>query len=566
MSVRRLWPAFALGAVLAYLVFVPVAFVLVSSFKIDGFPSDPGFTLANYVAVYSDPDLPQLVVNTLLFAAGSTALSLALGFVLAWLVERTDLPGRRAARALIVLPMATPPMLLGIAWAMLGSPRNGFFNYVLMGILGRETALFNIFSLPGMIFVEALAQVPTVFLILVPAFRAMDPSLEEAALTAGASPWTVLRRVVIPVLRPAILAAGAFGAIVGLVVFDVPGTIGMPARIFVLSSQIYYLAVSGASAVPRYGQISALAMSFVVVLLALGAIYQRLTREASRFVTVTGKAYRPRVQPLHGLRWPAVGFVAAYFFFAVAAPLGILLWISLMPYQAPISLAMLPRLTLANHGEFLTSPRLLLATTNSAIVAGMAATLVTLFSTILGWVIVRLRLPGRQALDLLAFLPIAIAGVLLGIALTYVYLTIQLVPIYGTVWILVVAYVTVYLAYGSRAAQTVMIQLHRDLEEAAATSGAGATRVLRRITLPLVLPGLAAIWLWVVAHVVRELSTALMLHKRQNTVITTLLWDYWSSGEPTEAAAVAVWLIVALAMLVGGWQFLGRRGALDRVP
>jgi iron(III) transport system permease protein len=560
----RYGPAIAAGFLLAYLVVVPLALMAVSSFRPGGFPLDPGWTLANYETVYGAANFPRLVRTTLLFALGSTLMALTLGVALAWLIERTDLPLRGALRAAVILPMATPPVLLAIGWAMLLSPRTGFFNLLLRDIFGLAQSPFNVFGLGGMIFVEGLALVPTTFLFLSPAFRNMDPSLEEAAAASGAGPFTTLRRVLLPLLWPSILAAGAFLTIVCLVVFDIPGTLGMPARVFVLSTQIYYLAVDSPTGVPLYGQVSALAVFFLGVLAVLGWAYHRLTRHAQRFRTVTGKGFRPRLLRLGRWRWVAFGGVTIYFLLAVVAPLAILTWTSLMPYQTRVTWAALDLITLDNHVDFFANRRVLTATANSLIIALLSATIVALLSVALAWLVVRARAPGAKLLDGLAFAPMAMPGVMLGVALVYVYLTVDFgFAIYGTIWIIAIAYVTHYLSFGTRLANGVMVQLHPELEEAGAASGASTWRVLRRITVPLIWPAVVGIWIWVVAHALRELSTALMLQGRENVVIPTLLWDYWSGGEPNRAAAVGVWLVIALVIFLSLWQAFAR-GRLER--
>lgn len=553
-------PSLLLGALLVYLVAVPLFFLGLSSLRPTGFPFDPGFTLDNYASVYGAPGFPRLVRDTLVFALGSVAIALTFGTLIAWLVERSDMPATGLVRALVILPMATPPLLMAIGWAMLLSPRSGALNLLLRDLLGLEASPFNAYSLGAMIFVQGLALTSTAFLFLAPAFRNMDPSLEEAALTSGASTGFLFRRVLLPLLRPAVLAAGVFLLIVGFVVFEIPGTLGMPARIFVLSSQLFYLANEAPGGVPLYGQVGALATLFLLLLLGLGLLYRRMTREATRFRTVTGKGFRPRRMKLGAWRWPALGLVALYFLLAVVLPMGMLLWMSLMPYQARPSWANLALVTLENHRDFLDSARVLEAAANTLLVAAVSATAVAVLATLISWTTVRLRAPGSGVLDALAFLPIAIPGVMMGVALIYVYLTLDpIIAIYGTVWILIVAYTTDYLSFGTRAAGGVMVQLHPELEEAGRTSGASGFRVLRKITLPLLLPAIAAIWIWVLAHAMRELSTALMLQGRDNQVVTTLLWDYWQGGEPTRAAAVGVWLVVALLLALILWQVLAAR-------
>jgi iron(III) transport system permease protein len=448
---------------------------------------------------------------------------------------------------------------------MLLSPRNGVLNQFLTNAFALGKAPFDIYTLPGMVFVQGLALVPTAYLFLAPAFANMDPNLEEAAIASGAGTWTLLRRIMLPILWPAILSAAIFLLIVSLVVFDVPGALGIPARIFVLSSQIYYLVANSPGGIPLYGQVSALAMLFLGILLGLGLAYHRLTRHSQRYRTVTGKGFRPRIFPLGRGRPLAFAALALYFLLSVIAPLLILLWMSLMPYQTGISWAAFDLLTLDNHRDFLRNTRVLTATRNSLVIAVVAATGVSLLSLVVSWLTVRLRVPGRQALDILAFIPIAVPGVMIGVALIYVYIAIgPILPIYGTIWIIAIAYVTQYLPFGSRVTGGVMMQLHPELEEAGATSGAGRLRILRRITLPLIWPAIAAVWIWVLAHALRELSSALFLQGRDNKVIPTLLWDYWSGGEPNRTAAGGLWLTVALVLFLVLWRSLSRRTALDR--
>ncbi len=561
----RWLPTLLLGGLLGYLVVVPLVILLIGSLSPTGLPLDPGWTLANYRRTYSDPDFWRMAWTTTQFAVGSALGALTIGVVMAWLVERTDLPARGLVRTMIILPMATPPLLLAIGWVMLLSPRTGFFNHLLQWMFGLAQAPINVFSLPGMIFVEVLSLVPSTFLILSPAFRNMDPNLEEAAMTSGARLPTMLRRIILPLLAPSILAAGGFLLLVGFLVFDIPGTIGMPVGIFVLSSQVVYLANDAPSGIAEYGLISAMAIFFLVILLAIAWGYQRATRQAGKFVTVTGKGFRIRPLPLKRWRWPAFGFVCLYFFLATIAPVGILVWTSLMPYQAPVSFEMLGQLTLSNHTDFFGNRRALAATYNSLLIAVVAATAVALLSVVVSWVVIKSRAPGRRMIDALSFLPIAVPGTMIGVALIYVYLTLSFVPVYGTVWIITIAYVTTYLSFGSRATHGVMLQMHADLEEAARVSGARWSQRMRRILLPLMLPAAMAVWIWVVAHCMRELTTALLLQGTENKTLPVLLWGYWSGGEPNKASAVGVWLVAAMLLVVAAWQLLVRRGKLASV-
>ena len=562
----RLLPVLLLGALLAWLVLVPLAVLAVSAFKPSGLLRDPGFTLTHVVETYTSPQFWSLVAATLQFAAGSAAVALVLGGALAWLVERTDLPAPQLVRAMVILPMATPPFLLAISWIILLSPRTGVINSLLVDALGLGAPPFNIYSLGGMIFVEGLSLVPSAFLILAPAARNLDPSLEESALVSGAGTGQLVFRIILPLLLPALAGAAIFLMIVSFVVFDVPGTIGMPARIFVLSSQIYSLVADSPRGIPEYGKVSAMALMFTLGLLALAFGYHRLMRHAGRFATVTGRGYRPRPFRLGRLRFVAVVAVVLYFLCAVLAPLLVLLWTSLMPFQAPLSFAAAKMATLANHREFFANPFIEAATLNSIIVALAAATAVAALSLVTAWVSIKSRAPGRRLIDTLAFLPLAMPGVLIATALIYVYLAVKIIPIYGTIWIIAVAYLTIYLSFGSRAMNAVVLQLHPELDEAARMSGAGLLATVRRVIVPLTAPGLAAVWIWVFAHCLRELTAALMLQGADNATLPTLLYSYWSGGETNKAAAVGVWLVLGLLAVVLIWQALARLAAAGTLP
>ena len=551
---RRAFLSAALFAILGWLVLVPAAITLVSSLRPGGFPFDPGWTLANYAA-WAEPAMPGILQATALFAGGAALLALLLGGAIAWLTERTDLPGAGFVRAALLLPMAMPPLLLAVAWSLLASPRGGALNQVLAPL----GLVLNINTLAGMVFVQALSLTPTGFLIMAAGLRNIDPALEEAGLTAGGSMARVLRRIVLPVLAPQILSAALFLVIVSLVVLDVPATLGAPAKVFVLSTRLYYLIAAAPGGLPHYGQVSALAVPQLILLLALGAASTALVRRDARYRTISGKAFRPRVVRLGRGRPAALALVALYLLAAVILPLAMLAWSSLLPYRMRISAAALRAVTLDNHAALLADPRLLAATLHSLVVAVLAASGVVALALLLGWAVHRLRVPARHAIDLLSLAPQAIPGVMIGVALIYVYLAASpVLPLYGTIWIIAIAYLTQYLPFGVRTAGGALRQLHPELEEAARVAGDGALRTLRRVTTPLAAPALAAVWLWVFAHSLRELSTALMLQGRDNAGLPTLLWDAWAGGDPGRTAAGGLWLVLALAAMLGLWRLAAR--------
>lgn len=559
LSRKFSWLNLGLLGLLLYLVAVPLALLLVASFKPSGLPLDPGWGLGHFREVYGSSGFYSLLGNTAIFAVGCTVCALTVGGLLAWLVERTDLPFKGTARVMIALPMVLPPFLLAMGWALLASPRNGWFNELLKSLPGIEQGPLNIYSLGGMVFVETLALVPSVYLILASAFRNMDPALEEAAMTSGARWPQMVVRIFIPMLSPALLAAAAYLLIVGFLVFDVPGTLGMPVGLFVVSSRIVYLATDQSGGTSAYGQIAAIGVTFLVLLLGLAWAYRRLTAKASRFVTVTGKGFRPRELKLGALKPFALTFVALYFVLAVLAPLALLVWTSLTPYLAPVSLEMLPKLSLDQHRALFGNARLGHAAWTSVWVSALSATAVTALALLVAWSVLRSKARGGQLIDTLSFMPLAIPGTMIGMALIYVYLTLSFIPIYGSAWIMVIAYVTVYLSFTSRTANATLIQLHPELEEASRTCGATQAYTLRRIVLPLMLPALVGAWIWVIAHVMRELSTALLLQGDDNATVAVQLWSYWSGGEPNKAAAVGVWLVIAMTVVTILWQWLSAR-------
>lgn len=551
-------------ALLVYLVFGPLLIVLATSLKPTGFLMDAGFSLSNFRDVFLDPWTGHLLQITLVFAVGTAVVAAVLSLLLAFLLQRTNVPGRGLANSLIIMPMAVPPLLLAISWVLLLSPKIGAFNQVLVAAFGLKEAPLNIYSLYGMIFVSALALVPSAFLMIRPVLGNMDPNLEEAAFTSGAGVLSTLRRVSLPLIRPGLLAMFIYLFIVGLVMFDIPGIIGMPRRLFVFSSLIYFES-NPPSGLPRYGAVCAMALLYLVILFAGAYLYSYATREARKFTTITGKGFRPRIFDLREWRYPAAGFIWLYFFLAVLAPLAILGWASLLPFYQAFSLDALPLMTLKSYKTIFILPTVQEAAKNTFILVIVASIAVAILSALISWIVVRTQFIGRRLLDILAFLPVAMPGVVIGLALLLVYLYIRVLPIYGTIWIIVIAHVTHFIAYGTRTTNSVMFQIHRELEEAAQTSGASWLRVFRRIVLPLMMPALLGLLLWVAAHSMRELASALMLRGRENAVISTLIWGFWQSGRVPETAAMGVLLIIVLLILTVILQWMSRRAGVSLV-
>ena len=547
LSVRNL---IILGAVavIGYLALVPLGYLLWGTFF-----DSRGLTLRWFQEAYSAVGLSEMVVNSLAFAFGSTVISVVLGTLLAYLIVRTDVPFKTLMMAASLIPLILPGILHTIAWILLASPRVGVYNELLEPILGPGAV--NIFSLPGMMLVEGLHLSPLVFLLMVAAFRSMDPALEESALMSGARLSTVFRRVTVPLVRPALYASILIMAVRTLESFEVPALLGIPEGLWVFTSRIWRVLNDFP---PEYGQAGAYAMS-LLVFTSIGVFWHsRLSKRAKTFQTITGKGFRPRPMELGRWRAPATALIFGYLVFAVAAPLLILVYASTQRFYAVPTMKTLTHLTAQNYSYTFSSAGTLVALKNSLFLGVGSATLVMLVMAVAAWLVVRTRLPGRWMVDNLAFLPLVVPGLVLGVALLFVYLRFP-IPIYGTIWILLLAYFTRYMPYGMRYASSSMYQISGELEECAQTSGASWFQSFRRIMLPLLMPGLIAGWVYILTVSVRELSSSILLYTPGNEVLAIRIWEQYQNGQFTELAALGVVMVAILVVLVAVAYKLGAR-------
>jgi iron(III) transport system permease protein len=534
---------------IAYLALVPLGFLLWQTFVADGH-----LTLDAFRHAYGTVGLSTMALNSLVFAVGSSALAIALGTTLAYLIVRTDVPCKSLVLAASLVPLIIPGILHTIAWIFIASPQIGILNeHVIEPLDGGHP--FNVFSLPGMIVVEGLHLAPLVLLLMAAALRSMDPALEESAIMSGASLPTVFRRVTIPLVRPALYAAILIMVVRGLESFEVPAVLGLPNHIWVFTSRIW----SVLNALPPdYGQAGAYAMS-LLVLTSIGVVWHaRLSRRSRAFQTVTGKGFRPRPMPLGAWRAPATVLVLLYFAVSVVLPLLVLLYASTQGFYSPPTRDTLSHMSLANYSGLLHDPLVRHALVNSVVLGIGAATAVMLMAAVASWLVVRTQVRGRWLVDNLAFLPLVIPGLVLGVALLSVYLRVSL-PIYGTLWILLLAYMTRYLPYGMRYASTSMFQIGRELEESAQMSGAGWWQSFRRIVLPLLVPGLVAGWIYIVIVSVRELGASVLLYSPGKEVLSIVIWQQYRNGQLTQLAALGIVMVVGLVILVSVAYRLGAR-------
>jgi iron(III) transport system permease protein len=534
---------------ITYVALVPLGFLLWQTFVSGG-----QFTLDRFREAYSSIGLVEMAYNSIAFAVGSAAFAISLGTLLAYLIARTDVPFKPLMFAASLVPLIIPGILHTIAWIFLASPQIGVLNlHVIQPLTGGRS--LNVFSLPGMIVVEGLHLAPLVFLLMVASFRSMDPSLEESAIMSGAPLRTVFRRVTLPLARPALYAAILIVVVRGLESFEVPALLGLNGGVWVFTSRIWHVLKDKP---PSYGEAGAYAMS-LLVLTTIGIFWHsRLAKRARAFQTVTGKGFRARPVHLGIWRWPATALILLYFVVAVVLPLLILIYASTQRYYSPPTRATLSNMSLDSYRDVIHADRALTAVKNSVILGLGSATIVMLVMAVAAWIVVRTRVRGRWMIDNVSFLPLAIPGLVLGVGILFVYLRLP-IHIYGSLWILLMAYLTRYMPYGMRYASTSMFQIGRELEESALTSGAGWFQSFRRVVLPLLVPGLVAGWIYILIVSVRELSSTIILYSPGNEVLSILIWEMNQNGEFPQLAALGVMMVGALIVLVSVAYKLGAR-------
>ncbi len=550
----------ALLLLVSVLVLGPLLVLLRASFAPPGTtPLESGvLTLENYRAMLASPDTARLLWNTAVYAVGSVSVAVALATGIAWLTERTDMPGQTLIRVLMFSWMAVPPLVMGFGWILLINPGQGLLNVWARTWLGAAQPPFTIYSMWALVLITALAAVPTAFVMVSGLLRNIDPQLETAGKVLGGSPWSVIRRITLPLLTPGILSVMIYMFMAVVQTFDLPLIIGITARIPVLSTRVYLLS-SPDRGLPNYG----LSSTFGIFLLLLASLlmwgYLYATRIGERFRVVTGKGFRPRRLALGAWRHAALAGVLLYFL-VMLLPLLMLLWASLFPVYRTPSLALLPDASLVFYAKALSSPMVQRAALNTLLLVLLSGTIVMALSAMIGWFSVRGGRALGRFIDVLSFAPTAIPPVVMVVAILLLYLK---TPLYGTIWLLVIGHVSIYLAFGARTMVAAIMQLHKELSDAALTSGASWFTSMRRITLPLVWPHLLNGWLWVVAHSARDLTIPLTLMTAGNMVIASALWMMWDFPDLPGAAALSMLLVLGSLLLVVPLQIVAGRAAAE---
>jgi iron(III) transport system permease protein len=530
----------------AWLSLVPLGFLLWQSFMTPETATTVGqLTLDNYRTAYRSVETLRVFGNSVEFAAGSAGLAFVVGALFAWVNERTDTPFKSAFFVLSLVPLVIPAILFTVSWILLASPKIGIINVAIQELFGTDFVIANVYSMGGMIFVDGLHQSPLAFLLMTAAFRSMDPSLEESALMCGASVPQIARRMTLKLIWPAVAAVFLILFLRAIESFEVPALLGLPVGIEVYTSAIY-------QAVQAYPSDVGLASSYAVGLLAIASLcvyaQSRTAAPAERFSTITGKGFRPRVMRIGRWRYLTAVTFAAYLTVVAAMPFLVLVWCSLQSFYVAPSMAALQSVTFDAYRAVFAYPVFAGAVWNSLALSVASATIVALTTAVLCWIVARTKLPGRWLLDNLAMLPLMFPGLVLGLAIMVCYLHLS-IGIYGTLWIMLIAYVTRFMPYGMRYNATSMFALHKELEESAAMSGASWGMTFWRVVLPLLKPGLVAGWIYVVIVSIRELSSSILLYSPGSEVLSVMIWEYWQNGQYVELSALGVMLIVSLLCL-----------------
>ncbi len=504
------------------------------------------FTFGHFAAIFSSRTFNSVIVNSAVYSLGSALLALVIGAAQAWLAERTDAALRQVLYVSSIVSLGIPYVLYIVAWILfLG--KAGPVNATLQQMFGGTEPYINVYSLGGMIFVEGMLWSPLAFLLLSPVFRNSDASFEEAASICGAGLFSTLRYVTLGMARPALLALGLLVFIKASESFEVPALVGLPGSTRVLTSTIYQRLTLDMP--PDVGSASAFGVLLLVVMAVLLQIYSRVAAQAHRYQTVTGKGFRPRVIRLGRWRYAAGALIVAIPFIVVIVPLATILWAALLPYYQPFSLKAVPLLGFGNFVQVLNSPSFRGSIVNSLVLGASTATLVTALSAVAGWCVAR-RVAGSRLLDGLAALPLVFPAIVLGLAFLEIFVHAGS-RLYGSLLSLVVVSIVAYIPYGLRYAQLGVIQIHPELEEAAAIAGARQPRTFIRVVLPLLIPALISCWLFVFLLAVRAVSLMLLLAGPDSQVVAVTLFDFWNNGQVGELAALGcVWTAIMTVFCV----------------
>jgi len=562
--VRWTWVAI-LVAVLAFLVIYPVLMLLLGALT-DTNPVVDGFgvfrlSVANFITVLGNPNVGEALVDTLIACGGGTAIAVVIGLFFSWIVVRTNTPGKRFIGAASMLPLFAPPLVAGVAWVILGSPKTGLINTFFKWLdLGWRV---DFYTLSGLVFVFGIYYAPYVYMFTASALRNMDPSLEEAAEVSGASAFSTLFSVTFPLIMPAILSGMLLSFIVMLGIYGIPAVLGAPANINVLTTYIFKLTNWSP---PLYNTAAAVAIILMVVTGLLVFVQQRVLGARS-YTTVAGKAFRPRSLDLGPWRWPVFGLALLYIFVVVVLPLGALVVAAFRKFmfiRDAASLVDMRQYSMIHFDNIFANPLTLRSIYNAVEVGLITAVFGGALAFAIGYTVYRTTVPGRRTIELLSTLPVAIPGLVIGVAYLWAWIGLP-GGLYGTIWILALAFIARFMPDTVKALSTSFLQIHRELEEAAWICGRGLFGTLRTIMLPLARPGVIAAMTLLFVLAIRELGSSLFLYTSDTMVMSVLLLDYYEGGNIGKTAAFSLVQTVLLGVLIGIANMLSKGASQSSV-
>jgi iron(III) transport system permease protein len=525
----------------AILVLYPVVFIVAESLNTGEAgvfpPSQIG--LGNFAGMADDLDV---IFNTLLVAFSATIVAVVIGFVLAWILTRTNIPGRSRLERLMELPYYMTPLVGAMAWGILAAPKTGLLNQA-WRVLGGHADLFDIYAPMGIAWVMALFEGTVAFVMISAAMKSMDPSLEESSRVLGAGKMRTALRVTLPLVAPGVLSATVFVFAEMLGAFAAAFVLGIPGRFYVVTTAIWEATQSFP---PDYGRAAALGLSLFAAMVVTLTIAKLIMRRGS-YATITGKAFRPRPVDAGSARWLLLAIAWGYIVLAVILPLAALLLTSFQRFATVILSDSV--FTIANYTSALSTGTLGQAFINSLILGLSVATIGVPVIGVLTWIIYRSKLRGRSAIEYVIMFPQAVPRLIFGLGLLWAWINIP-IPIYGTLWLLGIAYFTVFLPLGLRTLAGVVLQIDRSLEECARVCGASWTHQMRTVSLPLLRPGIAAAWLLIFIASIRELGASVFLMGPRSKVISPAIINAWLSSSSELSAAMAMILTATVFVAV----------------
>jgi len=534
---------YGVAAVAAVLVLYPVFFLFQAALDVGDPQIRPptAYGLDNFSGIFQ---YPQILLNTLTVSVAATVMALVFGFVMAWILTRTNVPGRHLFEQLMAVPYYLTPLLGALAWSLLGAPESGFINQ-LWRALGGSGHLIDINTAYGIAWVMALFEGSVAFVMIAAVMKSMDPSLEEASQIMGASRLRTMLRITLPLVVPGVLGAAIFVFAEMLGSFAAALVLGLPNRYYVITTAIYQLVQQYP---PKIQVAAAMGVSLFAVMFFMLFLYRRIVMSGS-YVTITGKAFRPRVADVGPLRYLLLGVCVLYLLAAVGLPLATLLYASLQKLAVAFPAA--GNWTLDNFRVAVTMNAVRSALANSLLLGFGTATIGVVLMGLLAWLIYRSRLPASGLIEYVVMFPQAVPRLVFAFGLMWAWVVFP-VPIYGTLWLLLLAYLTVFMPLGVRTIAGVMLQIDKSLEECAQMCGASWAFRVRTVTIPLLVPGLVAAWLLLFIASIRELGASILLMGPHSKVITPSIVESWfgTSSELTAAMALIQTLVVACAMVV----------------